>query len=422
MTIQERADATVSPQLLAEVRSRLVRGGRVPSPDHVRAVVLECGAVLGSRALAEMVTAVRADMLGAGPLQVLLDTPGVTDVLVNAPDDVWVEEDGRLHRVPVDLGTDADVRALAVRLAASGGQRLDDASPLVDARLADGTRLHAVLPPVGGSCTLLSLRVLRRRAFTMAELVTGGAVAPPLVTVLESLVAARANVLVSGATGTGKTTLLSALLSLVPADERIVCIEEAGELTPSHPHVVGLLTRRANVEGTGEVGLPDLVRQALRMRPDRIVLGECRGAEVREVLTALNTGHEGGWATVHANTAADVPVRLQALAALAGMTAQACAAQTASAVDAVVHLRRSGGRRSVTEIGVVQRAASGEVEVVTALTVTGSPSRPGSRRAVRAGWSGGDDGPASVAAGVVVERGPGWAALERRLDRDGGVA
>jgi pilus assembly protein CpaF len=422
MTVQDRTDVHVSPELLGEVRSRLVRGGQVPSPEHVRAVVRECGAVLGSRALAEMVTAVRAEMLGAGPLQSLLDTPGVTDVLVNAPDDVWVEQDGRLHRARIDLGSDDRVRALAVRLAASGGQRLDDASPLVDARLPDGTRLHAVLPPVGGPCTLLSLRVLRRRAFTMTELVAGGAVPSRLVPVLESLVAARANVLVSGATGTGKTTLLSALLSLVPSDERIVCIEEAGELTPSHPHVVRLLTRRPNVEGSGAVGLPDLVRQALRMRPDRIVLGECRGAEVREVLTALNTGHEGGWATVHANTAADVPVRLQALAALAGMTAHACAAQTASAVDAVVHLRRSDGRRRVTEIGVVQRVPSGEVEVVTALAVTTSSSRPGSRRAVRAGWSAsGDEGPAPVAA-AVVERGPGWPALERRLDRDAGGA
>jgi pilus assembly protein CpaF len=416
MTVQDRTDVHVSPELLGEVRSRLVRGGQVPSPEHVRAVVRECGAVLGSRALAEMVTAVRAEMLGAGPLQSLLDTPGVTDVLVNAPDDVWVEQDGRLHRARIDLGSDDRVRALAVRLAASGGQRLDDASPLVDARLPDGTRLHAVLPPVGGTCTLLSLRVLRRRAFTMTELVAGGGVASELVPVLEALVAARANVLVSGATGTGKTTLLSALLSLVPPDERIVCIEEAGELTPSHPHVVRLLARRANVEGSGEVGLADLVRQALRMRPDRIVLGECRGAEVREVLTALNTGHEGGWATLHANTAGDVPVRLQALAALAGMDAQACAAQTASAVDAVVHLRRVDGRRQLTEIGVVQRRGAGEVQVVPALVVTTAVPSPSSGR----GPLGGTASDSSTRPAVdEVERGPGWAALERRLARPG---
>ncbi len=331
-----------SADLLAEVRGRLTRGGHPPSAEHVRDVVRQCGAVLGSRALAELVAAVRAEMLGAGPLQTLLDTPDVTDVLVNGPDDVWVERAGRLERVRVDLGSAEGVRALAVRLAAAAGQRLDDASPLADARLPDGTRLHAVLPPVGGPCTLLSL---------------------------------------------------------VPGDERIVCIEEAGELAPDHPHVVRLLTRRANVEGSGAVELPELVRQALRMRPDRIVLGECRGAEVREVLTALNTGHEGGWATVHANTAADVPVRLHALAALAGMDREAVAAQVASAVDAVVHLRRVEGRRRVEAVGVVQRDRSGELRVVTAL---------------RAGRSAGDrDDVSAAAAGV--EPGPGWTALRERL-------
>ncbi|WP_298459192.1 TadA family conjugal transfer-associated ATPase [uncultured Cellulomonas sp.] len=394
-------DEVVSPDLLDEVRARLVQGGQAPSPEHVRAVVRQCGAVLGSRALAVLVSAVRAEMLGAGPLQALLDTPGVTDVLVNAPDQVWVERAGRLERAPVDLGSTEAVRALAVRLAAAGGQRLDDASPLVDARLPDGTRLHAVLPPVGGPCALLSLRVLRPHAFTMAELVATGAVAPGFAPVLRSLVGARANVLVSGATGTGKTTLLSALLSLVPPDERIVCIEEAGELAPDHPHVVRLLTRRPNVESSGGVDLPELVRQALRMRPDRIVLGECRGAEVREVLTALNTGHEGGWATVHANTAADVPARLEALAALAGLDGDAVAAQVVSAVDAVVHLRRVATGRVLAEIGVVQRDATGRVEVVTALS-----RRPD---AVDAG------GPAGPTDPEGVRQGPGWSSLERRL-------
>ena len=422
MSVLDRVERPVSPDLLAEVRARLVRGGRVPSAEHVRDVVRECGAVLGSTALADLVAAVRAEMLGAGPLQPLLDSDDVTDVLVNAPDEVWVERAGRLERAAVDLGSPEDVRALAVRLAGSGGQRLDDASPLVDARLPDGTRLHAVLPPVGGPCTLVSLRVLRRRAFTMAELVATGGVAPGFAPVLESLVAARANVLVSGATGTGKTTLLSALLSLVPSDERIVCIEEAGELAPHHPHVVRLLTRRPNVEGSGGVALPELVRQALRMRPDRIVLGECRGAEVREVLTALNTGHEGGWATLHANTAADVPARLEALAALAGMDREAVAAQVASAVDAVVHLRRVDGRRRLAEIGVVQRDAGG-VQVLTALRAAGSAA-DGTARAGLAGFDARVDGAGVDGAGVGaapgggagVEAGPGWPALARRLD------
>ncbi|GEL95787.1 TadA family conjugal transfer-associated ATPase [Cellulomonas composti] len=342
----------------------------------VDAVARARGTVLGSAALAGAVRTVRAAIVGAGPLQPLLDDPAVTDVLVNGPSDVWVERSGRLVRVPLELGSDDDVRALAVRLAAAGGQRLDDAVPTVDARLPDGTRLHAVIPPVAGGSTLLSLRVVRSRAWSLAELEAAGTVAPAAHAVLRALVATRANVLVSGATGSGKTTLLAALLSHVPHDERIVVIEEAEELRPRHPHVVRLLARRANVDGAGRVELAELVRQALRMRPDRLVLGECRGAEVREVMAALNTGHDGGCATVHANAAADVPARLEALAALAGMSGSAVAAQAASAFDAVLHLRRAGGRRYLAELAVVRRVGS-ELEVVPALTLTpdGHPTR-----------------------------------------------
>ncbi|HZL02498.1 MAG TPA: TadA family conjugal transfer-associated ATPase [Cellulomonas sp.] len=376
---QERGQPDVA--LVDDVRARLARRGGAPTPADVTAAVRASGVVLGSRALAELDVAVRAELLGAGPLQALLEDPDVTDVLVNAPDEVWVERAGRLVRAGVDLGTVARVRELAVRLAAAGGQRLDDSSPTVDARLPDGTRLHAVLPPISDGCALISLRVLRRRAFTLAELVGSGGVAPALVPVLRALVLTRANLLVTGATGTGKTTLLSALLSIVPDDERIVCIEESGELTPHHPHVVRLLARRANVDGAGEVPLAELVRQALRMRPDRIVLGECRGAEVRDVLTALNTGHEGGCATMHANAAADVPARLEALASLAGMSREAVAAQAASAFDAVLHLRRDGPRRYLAEVAVVRRDPGGElvVEAAVAVTAGGLPVR-------RSGW------------------------------------
>ena len=242
----------------------------------------------------------RAELRGAGVvLQPLLDDPAVTDVLVNGGGGVWVDRGDGLEVVPAAaraLGGAAAVRALATRLAAAAGQRLDDACPVVDGSLADGTRLHVILPPLAPEGPLISLRTQRRRAFTLAELVAAGTVAPALAPVLRALVTRRANVLVSGATGSGKTTLLAALLSLVPADERIVCIEESTELAPTHPHVVHLQTRRANVQSVGEVPLTELVRAAMRMRPDRMVLGECRGAEVREVLGALNTGHEGGWA------------------------------------------------------------------------------------------------------------------------------
>ena len=259
------------------------------------------------------------------------------------------------------------------------------------AALPDGTRLHAVLPPVAGAGTLLSLRVVRSRAFTVDELVRLGTLAPAVVPVVRTLVTSRANLLVTGGTGSGKTTLLAALLSLVPPDERLVVIEEAGELSPAHPHVVRLLARRANVDGAGRVDLSDLVRHALRMRPDRIVLGECRGPEVREVMTAMNTGHDGGGATLHANTAADVPARLEALGALAGLSREAVAAQAASAFDAVLHLRRSGAHRTaryLAEVGVLGRRPDGTLEVATALRCD---------------------------AGGTSERGPAWDALVARL-------
>jgi pilus assembly protein CpaF len=373
--------------LVAGVRRRLAEEGGQVTARRVAAALRDSGQVLGATALAELEPVVLAELLGAGPLQPLLDDPGVTDVLVNGPRDVWVERHGRLERAAVDLGDAAHVRELAVRLAAAGGQRLDDARPAADARLPDGTRLHAVLPPVADGCTLLSLRVLRHRPFTLDELVASGTVAPGLDDVLRGLVRARANLLVSGATGTGKTTLLSTLLSLADPGERIVCVEEAGELAPRHPHVVRLLARRPNIEGAGGVDLTDLVRESLRMRPDRVVLGECRGAEVREVLSALNTGHDGGCTTVHANAATDVPARLEALGALAGLDRSALAAQAVSAFHAVVHLRRDGGRRRVAELAVVERTGEGALVVRTALAV-GAEGRVGA--------------------------GPGWAALAAR--------
>lgn len=376
--------------LLHGVRDRLAQAGPHPTREQVVEALHAGDVLLGSVALDEMVGVVRAEVFGAGRLQALLDDPTVTDVLVNGPTDVWVDRGAGLVRARTDLGSHQDVRDLAVRLAAAGGQRLDDASPSVDARLPDGTRLHAVLAPLCPEGAVISLRTLRAQAFTLDELATAGTVPPGWVPVLEALVSARASYLVSGATGSGKTTLLASMLSLVPSCERIITIEEARELVPDHPHVVPLTARRANVEGTGGVDLADLVRTALRMRPDRIVLGECRGAEVRDVLTALNTGHAGGCATIHANTARDVPARLEALAALAGMPAAALVAQAVSAFDAVLHLRRGsrplgpgrGGRgaeggpvsarRHLEEIAVVQRTPDGHLEVSAALTWDGN--------------------------------------------------
>ena len=342
---------------LARVRSALARGAGLDE-----ALDDAADPSTGQQGMARLGQRVRADVDGAGSLlQPLIETDGVTDVLVSGGR-TWIDRGYGLESVPAASMEEPQARALAVRMAASAHKRLDDACPVVDATLPDGTRLNAVLPPLSADGTLISLRTKRRRGFTLDELAEAGTIAPGLDDVLAALVARRASCLVTGATGTGKTTLLAALLGLVPGDERIVCIEEACELRPDHPHVVHLQERGANVQGVGAVPMTSLVRTALRMRPDRIVLGECRGPEVRDVLTALNTGHEGGWATLHANSPADVPARLTALGALAGLDEAAVAAQAASALDAVVHLRRrtgtSGARRYVASIGVLRREAT----------------------------------------------------------------
>ncbi|ROR73202.1 TadA family conjugal transfer-associated ATPase [Bogoriella caseilytica] len=336
---------------VARVRRRLAEGADLTS-------ALSSTGDVGAGELLETAERVHAATHGGGPVQALLDDPAVTDVLVNGGNGVWVDRGQGMERTPLTLDAPA-ARGLATRLAAASGRRLDDASPIVDGTLPGGTRLHAVLPPLGAEGALISLRTHRQTAMTLEDLVAAGTVPRALEPVVRALVSSRANVLISGATGSGKTTLLAALLSLAGHGERLICIEESAELRPDHPHVVHLQVRRANVQQAGEVALAELVRAAMRMRPDRLVLGECRGAEVREVLTALNTGHDGGWATVHANTVREVPARLVALGALAGMSEQTTAAQAVAAVDAVIHLRRGGdGTRRMEQIGVLERTGA----------------------------------------------------------------
>ncbi|MFT4123262.1 MAG: TadA family conjugal transfer-associated ATPase [Microbacteriaceae bacterium] len=292
----------------------------------------------------------RAAAAEFGPLAALVADAAVTDVFVTGGGRVWADRGAGLDAAGVTLA-EPEARALAVRLLALGGRHIDEASPCVDARLAGGIRVHAVLPPVSTSGTLLSVRLPRLEALGLADLEAAGFFGEPGLALVRGLVARRANVLVSGAGGAGKTTLLAAMLAAAPPGERIVVIEDVAELRIDHPHVVGLEARQANLEGAGEVGLARLVREALRMRPDRLVLGECRGAEVRELLSALNTGHDGGAGTIHANSLADVPARLEALGAVAGLGELALARQAVSAIDAVLHLERVDGARRLVAAG-----------------------------------------------------------------------
>ncbi|MEU8549753.1 TadA family conjugal transfer-associated ATPase [Streptomyces roseoverticillatus] len=358
----------MSAGLLEAVRLRLAESGAEPTPAKVAEALRQEGRLLGDAEILGVAARLRSELIGAGPLERLLAEPDVTDVLVTAPDQVWVDRGTGLQRTDVVFPDAAAVRRLAQRLAAIAGRRLDDARPWVDARLPDGTRLHAVLPPIAVGSTCLSLRVVRPRAFTLDDLAAAGTVPPGGDGLLRAVLEARLSFVISGGTGSGKTTLLTTLLGLVAPDERIVLAEDSAELRPDHPHVVRLETRPANQEGMGLVTLRDLVRQALRMRPDRLVVGEVRGPEVTDLLAALNTGHEGGCGTVHANAAADVPARLEALGSAAGLDRAALHSQLAAGLSVVIHLvRERGGRRRVAEVHVLDRDPAGFVTTVPAV-------------------------------------------------------
>lgn len=386
----------VDAQLLDDVRRSVLSQAGPVTDLQVAAAVRESGRLLGTAGSLVAMERIAAELNGLGPLQGLAKDAAVTDIFVNAPTSVWQDRGSGPERVAMGFSGEAELRALAVRLVASGGRRLDESNPCVDVRIAGGYRIHAVLPPISAG-TLLSIRIKRKTALTMAQLAAGGGVDPLMEQVLRAVMARRLNFLISGATGAGKTTLLSTLLGLCSSHERLVLIEDAAELEPAHPHVVTLEARHENAEGAGTVDLAELVRQALRMNPGRLLVGECRGSEVRELLMAMNTGHSGGGGTIHANSAQDVPARLAALGALAAMGPEAIFLQAASALDVVIHLARHGGRRLVEEIAVV-RLRQGILEAVPALSLSGT----------------GQGGQPSLG------KGPGWPSLAVLLGIDPG--
>ncbi|SFN34992.1 pilus assembly protein CpaF [Mycetocola miduiensis] len=301
-----------------------------------------------------------------GPLAPYLMAAEVTDVFVNGEGGLWIDRGAGPERDAAWSMAERPLRELAVRLIALGGRHIDEATPCVDVRLHGGVRVHAVLPPVSVGGTVLSIRIPQVRRFGLADLAAAGMFGEDsanLVSRLRAAVAERVNLLVTGAGGSGKTTLLGALLAEAPHDERIVAIEDVAELGVEHPHFVSLESRQANLEGAGAIGLERLVREALRMRPDRLVVGECRGGEVRELLAALNTGHAGGAGTLHANSLPDVPARVEALGALAGMTPDAVARQTVSAIGLVLHLERRGGVRRLDRVGRFELDGNGRLAI-----------------------------------------------------------
>jgi pilus assembly protein CpaF len=355
--------------LAERVRRRLsddpvLSSGEGTSLPAVRSAVARAvrdeGVLLPPAALGDLVREVTDELAGLGAVQPLLRDPDVTDVMVNGPDEVWVERAGRLERTTVTFPDGDAIRAAVLRVVGPLGLRLDRSRPYVDARLADGSRLHAVLPPLSAGSPVVTIRRFPSVSHDWAALERTGAVPPDAAALLCQAVADRRAIVVCGRTGTGKTTLLNVLLGDVTAAERVVVIEDAPELRPRCPHVVRLETRPANAEGAGEITIRDLVRQALRMRPDRIVVGEVRGIEIADVLQALATGHEGCMTTVHAKAADEALVRLEGMALQAQLPLEAARAQLAVGLDLLVVCSRGpDGRRGLTQVAQVERYATG---------------------------------------------------------------
>ena len=303
------------------------------------------------------ITEVTADILGYGPLEALLNDPTITEVMVNAYDDIFVEREGRIEQTDVSFDDERQLRQVINRIVSAVGRRVDESSPLCDARLPDGSRVNVVLPPLALRGPALTVRKFPESPMQVSDLVERGSITPQVAAFVEACVLGKCNILVAGGTGTGKTTLLNAVSQFIPFDERVITIEDSAELQLHQPHVLPMEARPANAEGRGLVTIRDLVRNALRMRPDRIVVGEVRGAEALDMLQAMNTGHEGSLTTLHANSPRDALSRLETMVLMAGMELplRAIRDQVASALDLVVQLDRLGdGRRVVTGITEVQ--------------------------------------------------------------------
>jgi pilus assembly protein CpaF len=370
-------------ELAAVLRGRLVERRRPDAgrgrtgadlEQAVRDLVDEEAVLLGGGDREEIATRIVRDSVGLGPLEVLLADPAVEEVMVNGPTSVYIERGGRIEATDVAFADEEELRNAIERILAPLGRRVDELSPMVDARLGDGSRVNVVIPPLAIDGPLVSIRRFGARRPDPDELVAIGTLSAGQRRLLAGAVAGHRSILVSGGTGSGKTTLLNALSSFIAPDERVVTIEDAAELRLQQPHVVRLESRPAGVEGRGQVTIRDLLRNALRMRPDRIVIGEVRGAEALDLLTALNTGHDGALSTVHANSPADALSRLETLALMAGvgLPHAAVAEQVQRGIDLVVHLERRGdGARVVGEIAEVVRTAG----TTAVRTLESSPAR-----------------------------------------------
>jgi pilus assembly protein CpaF len=371
--VSRDALTVVRRELRDQLRQRVDARGLAAAPpterrlrvrEEAMAVLRERGAILPASDLARVVNQVSDDVVGFGPIEFLLKDPSVTEVMVNGPDDVFVEREGRLERVPDRLFEGEEpVLHLIERIVGPLGLRVDQASPWVDARLPDGSRVHAIVPPLSLRGPVLTIRRFSQVAIEARDLLSASSVGPRALRFLASCVRGRANIVISGGAGSGKTTLLGVLSGFIPDEERLITIEDAAELRLAKPHVVSLEARPANVEGRGEITVRHLVRNALRMRPDRIIVGEVRGGEALDMLQAMNTGHEGSLSTAHANSTRHLLWRLETMAMMSDVDLPAAhiRSQVAAAIDVIVQLARlRDGRRVIWEVAVVEGTRRGE--------------------------------------------------------------
>ena len=376
----------IPPAVRETVRQRLVEelAGVPPGETgdierRVQAALLSEGHLWPKRLVSRLSGDLTDELFGLGPLEPLLRDDSITEIMINGPENVYVEREGRIERVGLRLDSGSRVVELVRRVIGPLNLRLDETSPMVDARLPDGSRLNAVIPPLSLNGPTVTIRRFRSAPFTVSELVQCGTLTAEAASFLERAVLARANVVISGGTSSGKTTVLNVLASFIPEGERLVTIEDAAELRIQHPHVVSLESRPPNIEGRGEVTVRQLVRNALRMRPDRIIVGEVRGSEALDMLQAMNTGHPGSLTTAHANSPRDLLGRLETMVMMAdvGLDGPAVRRQIGSSVDLVLHTERSvGGLRVLSEVASITCGPNGDYDLETLFSVSRGGRRP----------------------------------------------
>lgn len=350
------------PDLLEQIRAACIEAKVEPNADSISQIVRSLCPATSHADLVELVDEALSSINGLGPLEELLFLPNLTDILVNRFDDVWIDRGSGLEKTEVRFSSESAAQEFAKRIATRGHRRLDEAQPFVDIQTDAGLRFHAMLPPISSSGVAISIRTPLRISLTLEDMVAAGNLESDTYQALCKVIDEQKSFVVSGGTGCGKTTLLAAMMAKVRATERIVVIEDSSELTISHPHVVSIQARLANSEGAGGITMTDLVKQSLRMRPDRIVVGEVRGKEISDLLLALNTGHKGSATTIHADAATSVPTRIEALGLLAGLPREALHAQMYSAFDVVIQMRDArSGKRGVAELAKFIRSIDGTV-------------------------------------------------------------